>query len=76
VPLDELEDRAININNLCDVPHPVATHRLNVFGLYDQSANTPDTAWSVPGFRVIAEPRRLSAKNYYHPVSPFLVPSR
>lgn len=76
VPLDQLEDRALNINNLCDVPHPVATHRPNAFGLYGRSANTPDTAWSVPGFRVIAEPRRLSVKNYYCPVSPFPEPSR
>ncbi|MGB5539553.1 MAG: formylglycine-generating enzyme family protein [Gammaproteobacteria bacterium] len=41
-----------------------------------RSANTPDTAWTVLGFRVVAEPRRLTTKNYHRPVSPFLVPSR
>jgi len=41
-----------------------------------RSADTPDTAWSVLGFRVVAEPRQLTARNNTRPVSPFLVPSR
>lgn len=41
-----------------------------------RAADPPETAWTVLGFRLVAEPRRLSAKNYHRPVSPFLVPAR
>jgi formylglycine-generating enzyme required for sulfatase activity len=41
-----------------------------------RAADTPDTAWPVLGFRVVAEPRQLTAKNNTRPVSPFLEPPR
>jgi formylglycine-generating enzyme required for sulfatase activity len=41
-----------------------------------RAANTPETAWSVLGLRLVAEPRRSATKNNSRPVSPFLAPPR